>query len=229
MRLKGDRLQKQRGFTIVELMIATSVLSVILLMTTVVMTGIGRLYYKGINQSRVQGTVRTVGDEIAQKLQLNTRVVQHFAPGSNAALVPDANLAAYCIGSSRYSFVTGVQIGTQKAGAGAEYKHVLWRDIIPTSAACTPLDLKSSSPGGAEGQELISPSSRLTEFSITGLGGATPPIESPYNVRIGVAYGDDDLLTNPTSSSAQCSGSAGGQFCATASLDTRVVQRTRSY
>lgn len=213
--------QNQSGFTIVELMIATAVLSVILLISTVVIVGIGRLYYKGINQSRVQGTVRSVGDEIAQKLQLNTAPVQHNEPSPP----DDANMKAYCIGSTRYSYVEGVKIGTKKGGPTGQgpYYHVLWRDILPSGGECKPQNLKLPDPGGVEGQELISPNSRLTQFSITGSGGGSA-IESPYNVVIGVAYGDDDLLSSGPN--VTCQGSAGGQFCATAKLSTTVVQRT---
>ncbi len=61
----------QKGFTIIELMIATAVLSTILVMVTVVMVNIGSLYYKGINQARVQDDVRSIADEIIKNIQLN--------------------------------------------------------------------------------------------------------------------------------------------------------------
>lgn len=220
---------RQAGFTIVELMIATAVLSVILLMTTVVITGIGRLYYKGINQSRVQNTVRSVSDDISQKLQLASEDVQYFWPGKDTARI-DANLGAYCIESTRYSFVLGVQIGQQKEGTSTTYQHVLWRDVMPLGTPCEPLDLAGTdSPGGDEGQELISPNSRLTEFSVTGPTGGG--IESPYTITTGVAYGDNDLLTGEpsfTGPDVKCKSDIGGQFCAASRLSTIAVKRTAS-
>lgn len=224
MRVNNHR---HSGFTIVELMIATAVLSIVLLMATVVMTNIGRLYYKGINQSRVQGAARSVSDEVAQKLQLNSTAVQHYDPSVVPPPVPvnlDLNMKAYCIDSTRYSYVEGVKIGTKKESTGPVYQHVLWRDVITPGSECRPLDLKSDNPGGDEGQELISPSSRLTEFSIVGptAGGA---IASPYSVVVGVAYGDDDLLSDRMSKNPTCMSGIGGQFCATARLSTHVVQR----
>ena len=55
---------KQKGFTTVELMIAISVFSVIILMTTVVITGIGNTFNRGINQARTQNSVRMIADSV---------------------------------------------------------------------------------------------------------------------------------------------------------------------
>ena len=57
---------KQAGFTIVELMIATAILSTILLLVTTMMINIGNLYYKGVNQARVQDGVRTLADDVGE-------------------------------------------------------------------------------------------------------------------------------------------------------------------
>ncbi|HVX56619.1 MAG TPA: hypothetical protein VHA37_02700 [Candidatus Saccharimonadales bacterium] len=230
------------GFTIIELMIATGVLATILLLVTVVMVGIGNLYYKGIDQSRVQDDTRNITDDIAQQLQLNG---QSLSTASWSA----RHEQAYCIGNTRYTYVLGAEIGKPAPGPtpGPTYQHVLWRDANPTPGSCsidpgdidnvTPVDLQNSTPSPG-GSELIGPNSRLSAFSITPTGGG-----SPYSIVVGVAYGDDDLLCNSSvvgscaSGSAmtdwsqyqninlQCKGSVGDQFCSTAHLQTAVVQR----
>ncbi len=197
--------RSQAGFTIIELMIATAILSTILILVTVMMVNIGSLYYKGINQARVQDNVRSIVDELSQHLQLSDK-----APAFSGPPGPPGSSHAICFGTVRYTYVLGTQIGS---GPG-KTPHVLWRDTISSAAACTPDNLYSPSSGGVE---LIAPNSRLTDLSITGT--------APYSVSVGVAYGDDDLLNNPTLTSATCKGGSDDQYCAVAKLSTIVARR----
>jgi prepilin-type N-terminal cleavage/methylation domain-containing protein len=191
------------GFTIVELMISTAILSTILLLTTAVMLNIGKLYYKGVNQARVQDGSRAILDEVSQHLQFSDQALQ--AGHSN---IGGVDTSVYCIGNTRYSYVKNIQIG--------QIKHVLWRDTPSAGCVATsPANLTLATPSTG-GTELIPPNSRLTEFSIT--------IASPYTVAIGVAYGDDDLL-NLTGINTTCKGGHEDQYCATAHLTTTVVKR----
>jgi len=200
------------GFTIVELMIATAVLSVILVLVAIVMTNIGRLYFKGSNQAKVQNNVRTISSDIAQRLQLSSG---QMAPADDDGSNP---VKAYCIGTARYTYVVNEQLG----GDDTEYKHVLWRDRVPAGTCENTIDLRSDNPGGTEGVELVTTKSRITHFTIDfgDLGG-------PSVINLGLAYGDEDLFTAATrgTSNPKCAGEAGGQFCATASLTTKLMRR----
>ncbi len=227
----------QQGFTIVELMIATAVLSTILLLVTALMLNIGHLYYKGVNQARVQSNVRTVTDEVAQQLRLGNN--WQSATGAN-------NQRAYCVGNLRYTYVIGAQIGHPAPGSSAPvYRHVLWRDSNPTPSSCsiTDVNLTAAQPSvpARNGVELMAPKTRLIDFTITGA--------SPYNISYGVAYGDDDLLCSPppgpgtvndsclkdapamtnlnnfTNGRLLCKDGDSRHFCATAKLNTSVVRR----
>lgn len=223
--MKRRRVDRQRGFTIIELMIATAVLSVILLLVTFMMIKIGNLYYKGINQARVQRAVRNITDGVTQELQLSHGIVYTGTANQGGFTVN-----AYCIGNTRYSYVVGVQIGAGKDTDGSNrIAHVLWRDTN-VSGGCSPLNLTQADPtataGAANsvsgsGSELISPNSRLTDFTIAPAG-ANPV---PHLVQVEVAYGDADLLTGTTGFDVVCRGGIGDQFCATARLKTVVVQR----
>jgi type II secretory pathway pseudopilin PulG len=217
----------ESGFTIVELMIATSVLSMMLLIVTLIITSIGNLYYKGVNLSRIQDDTRNITSQVSQDLELNNSFGTFNTTNPNPG-----STEAYCIGNVRYTFVVGKELGNN----ANESHHVLWRDTNPTpGGACGPV---GTFPNPASnGSELVAPSSRLTQFSIAGI--------SPYHVAVNVAYGDDDLLCSPSvSGSCQtpnamptvadftkgdllCKGlsSTGSSFCATASLNTTVVQR----
>lgn len=63
--------RNSEGFTLVELMIATSIFSVILLLLTFGLLGIGQNYYKGRNSVRTQDTARRIMDEISQAIQFS--------------------------------------------------------------------------------------------------------------------------------------------------------------
>lgn len=222
----GSTPDVQAGFTIVELMIATAVLSVLLLLTTVIISSIGNLYFKGISQSRIQDDSRNITNQVSQDLELN----EGF---KNTGSIP--NKQAYCIGTVRYTYVIGKELGsTGPTGS----QHVLERDVNPTPTSCA---TASGFPGSltSTGTELLPPHSRLVKFKITGT--------SPYTITLSIAYGDDDLLCSPSVSGScnnpnamsnpidytkgdlLCKGSFGGgvssSFCGTASLTTSVEQR----
>lgn len=224
-------VSNQRGFTIVELMIATSVLSVMLILVTIIMISIGNLYYKGINQARIQENVRNITTDVSNNLQLSNSIPQNkdtLAVGGGTI----SGVSAYCIGTTRYTYVIDAQIGHQiyapspPGPSGPNFQHILWRDTITSASNCYIADLRVPDPshltdvGGVDatnGAELIAPNSRLTSFTIL-------PLSSPYGLSISVAYGDDDLL-NHNGFSSTCMAITGNRFCSTARLTTTVVQR----
>src|SRR3954468_10979744 len=112
--------RSQKGFTIIELMIATSVVSVLLLLATVIIIGIGNLYYKGISQSRVQDNVRSIADEISQQLRFSDQL---YAVDS-----PSGAIHAICIGKTRYTYTIGHQVGSDPNPPNFQSPHVLWRE-----------------------------------------------------------------------------------------------------
>lgn len=230
--MKKTKLKSNDGFTIIELMIATAVLSMVLVLVTVLMINIGNLYYKGISQSQVQDDVRSISDDITQQLKtLGTS--EQLASGS--ASVSGLSEQSYCIGTVRYSFVLGRMVGTGTDIDGThQVPHALWRDTN-TSGGCTPLDLTQSDPTAAanvtqpgssapgSGTDMISGNYRLTALSITPFNPITNT--SPFTVSIGVAYGNIDLLNGAVGLGVSCKGGTGDKFCSTANLTTTVQQR----
>lgn len=240
MKTRNPATQEQRGFTIIELMIATAVLGIILLLATTMMISIGNLLSKGLNQSRTQDTARSILSEVSQHLQLNdTTPVQGSGPAN--ILGHPVTVQSYCIGSHlRYSYLLGYEEGSGTDPGGIpRTAHVLWRDdntdnnvsdVVSSTSGCQPIDVTkaSFSHENSSGTELVASNSRLSQFCISGSSvGSCNPNSSPYNVVIAITYGDSDLLINPTSTSPTCKGgiNTGDQFCSTASLSTTVVQR----
>lgn len=197
------------GFTIVELMIATTVLAVILLLSTVVITRIGNLYFKGVNQSRVQSNARDIAGQLTQDIQLSST-----PPSYNpSVLVGGKPAKVICVGSVRYTFIDNVKIGTNG------YKHVLWRDAPGTCATNVGADLTTAL---SDGDELVGGNTLITKFDFPSMANGMQPI------TINIAYiGGETVPGNALNSTnpATCKGGAGTQYCATANLSTVVVQR----
>ena len=246
--MKALKTNRNRGFTIVELMIATSVLSVILLLATAVMLNIGAIYYKGDNQARVEDSTRAALDSVTQDIQFsenqavfNSRVLSSFNEGAYPQTA-----YAFCMKSAnyefRYSFVGGIKIGSGGFSSSdpskTQINHVFWRDVIDWDSPCTPANLDAPNPEtmppnpaitdfnttGRQGTELVPPDSRLLDFCISPVNGwpgcAGSPTSGNYTVSVGIAYGDVSLSPNGT-----CIGGTGDQFCATDSLTSSITSR----
>lgn len=265
MRAKKTATLSQNGFTILELMVATVVLSVVLLIATMTILGVGKLYYKGQNATHTNDTARNILEDVSQHIEFSALSPNLFASpaitgcptyqlpsGPTVSFwcnsVGSVKVYAYCTDTTRYSFVVGEQF---KDGTN----HVLWEDTVPSAdtANCLPLNVLSldangipkkfsnNQPTGSNGKELLLSGMRLTGFKIT-----QNPSTGAYDITMGVAYGDDDLLTarvvptpdpSPTIAKHSCSGvpgycegllcrsAIGDQYCATAELTTSVMRR----
>ena len=64
---------KNSGFTIIELMIATSVFAVVLVVAASGILAIGMLYYKGVTSSRTQEAARSISNTIANTIQFTAQ------------------------------------------------------------------------------------------------------------------------------------------------------------
>jgi prepilin-type N-terminal cleavage/methylation domain-containing protein len=208
----------QAGFTIIEIMIAAGILSVILVMATVVIIGIGNLYYKGVNEAAIQDQTRTIVEDVSRQIAYGGSAT----PSSGSQTFSGTNVQAECIGSTRYSYIIGNEVGS---GVDTDPAHTprvpiaMWRDSISPGVACAPIDITSLVPMAGGGTSMVAPNSRITSFSVT--AGAS----SLYTIDLELAYGDADLLSSMTGSNVTCNGSTGDQYCATANLTTQVAQR----
>ncbi len=204
LNIKND----QRGFTIIEMLIATAILSTILVLVTMMMVNIGSLYYKGINQSKIQGTTRSVTEELAHQLELlDSPIRRHSA--LPADLPPgEPNNKAICLGTTRYTYALDKQLRTDQ--------HVLWRDN-GGGGKCVAIALNTGVPH-AGGVELMPPNSRITHLSVSDT--------SPYEIIFSTAYGDTDLLNGVgLGVNTRCKGGKDQQFCSVANLQTIVAKR----
>jgi prepilin-type N-terminal cleavage/methylation domain-containing protein len=230
-------LKNQNGFTILELMIATTILAVILLLASVVMIGIGNLYFKGLTQ--VQTSTRAVVNDLVSQLQQSTQSVDSivYDYGTNPKDGRDRYLQAVCINAVRYTFVTNTKIGeTGTSGATTgTFQHVLWRDSAASNFAnngtfygsCPAANLFASNPSSGEffgGADLVGPNTLLNPLYNGGTNFPLVSSVSPYTISVSLDYGDYDLL-NLAGPNVTCNGGIGDKFCSTSSLTATVVQR----
>lgn len=240
--------QNRRGFTIIELMIATSVFSLILLVVAAGSLQIGRLFYKGFSGARAQTAAREIIEEVARAIQFGgsdpTAVTTVSVPPSGMPV------SYFCIDNIRYSFAVDVRnaaFGGYTGGADARAPHVMFRDKLPSPADCTgPANLACSDPNGGppgctpsvgtDGQELMPYNMKLTEFSLAQAPGSTG--SRFWCLRLGIAFGENDIHVR--GDTQDCLGNTvpnrvircvesnrGGHFCGVSKLHTTIQRRLR--
>lgn len=227
------------GFTIIELMIASTVFSVMLLLATFGLLQIGRIYYKGVTQAKTQAVARSSLDRITQSLQYSLKYTPINPIGGDAADPPHPQTSGFCIDDHRFSYLLSNKISDDPQGSH-EVHHVLVEDDTCLGEA-QDLGNNDSTAPPILGTELLSPNMRLTKMSVEEIPGA-----NSFKVTIRVVYGDNDLLCSPSmpvsgpkdcslttpsdflgQEDLTCKMQTGSQFCATSELSTTVTKRLR--
>lgn len=237
------RRPHEKGFTIIELLIATAVFSVVLLTVSAAITQIGRLYYKGITSARTQEVARSIMDDIAQSIQFNVGQVVGIGPDANGDYNNSLNAGityksrAVCIATKHYSFKFGQQQVGDKHG-------LVEQNVLNGCNSTAPQNLDAPNPNAIKGNELLGEKMRLANLVVQ----PQPGVPDSYQVTVRVVYGDSDLLCNPsaTTGPSNCNSkqewqdedaiaatrklsckniSSGTQFCAASELSTIVKRR----
>jgi prepilin-type N-terminal cleavage/methylation domain-containing protein len=209
------RKLSQKGFTIIELLIATAVFSVVLLIITGAIIQFSKIYYKSVISSRTQESARNIISDIGAAVQFSGT-----ASVSNTALSPTTGYL--CIGSKRYTYRYNIQVTATQ--------HAL---VADSPASCTgPYpSMTTTIPSGSSASELLGVDMQLLGIDVSAVTGST----SLYNVALNVAYGKatdmiDDVKADGTSGSDGIMDRCriiiqGGQFCAVTKLSTTVAKR----
>lgn len=225
------KTQKDAGFTILELLIATTVFSLILVVITTGILSFTRQYYKGVISSNTQNTARAIIDDVTRSIQFNTGQLYTLYDVSG-------HKAGYCIGEAkRYSFSQYSQVtDTNPDTAHHQHYHgLVTDDTSGCSDLTSPLPVAANffvMPAGAN--EMLGAHMRLVKFDIQSSGNID-------TVTVRVAYGDDDLLCSPSVNNScnptvndpaiwgkddlTCKLAVGSQFCAVSELSTTVTKR----
>jgi prepilin-type N-terminal cleavage/methylation domain-containing protein len=214
--VRGSHDRQQAGFTIIELLVATLVFSMVLILIAVGVLEFNHAYYSGITQTGTQNTARSILEQVSQDIQFSGS--QITSPISNGGSDPEQG---FCIGSDRYSY----RIGWELVSSGPvvskhQTLHALVKDSPGICSGMRAQDFTKPLAGGST--ELLSPFMRLSKLSVS----TVPGTSNLYKVDVRVVYGDDDLLTTPvTANNVACKSGSGDQFCAISELSTVVQQR----
>lgn len=215
--------RSQRGFTIIEFMIATMVFSVILLVVTAAVLYMSRAYQRSLYSSSTQAATSNLVDTVAQSVKFSTTpVLTGGTPGNGST-------ATICIGNRQLLYVIGRQLGGSVAATST-------RNVVVTrlNNNCQLNDIITTTPAGSP-KELLGRGMRLSKFSVV-------QTNALYTITARVVYGDDDVLcsdsvagscTSPATMTAaqlrngdvRCRPGIGSEFCAVSELSTTVYRR----
>lgn len=205
---KLEIFNKESGFTIVELMVATLVFSVILTVITVGVMSFTNRYYKGANVSTTQNATQSMLDTITQAIQFGSAIIQPTTSTNNY----------FCAGGYVFTYDKGVLYTGSQTGLY----------MAPMGSTCTP-----TTTGG---RQLLGNNMRITNLAVNSLGGGGGHLYNIFiTVAFGAndllcspAQGNCSAGTMTTFwpvSDVRCKTTTGSQFCATSTLTTTVEQR----
>lgn len=212
--------RRQAGFTIIELLIATLIFSMILTLVTIGVISFTRQYFKGLNSAKTQNAARIVLENITSAIELTGGQVT-----SPIGTTGSGDSKGFCLGDRRYSYLPGWQLadGTPDLSLN-QTRHALVADEPGNCGGLQAQNLANNTTG----TELLSPGMRVAKLSVERIG-----LTDMYRVSIRILYGDNDLLYSPSRSAlgpqapdATCRvGDSGSQYCATAELSTIATKR----
>ena len=206
-----------KGFTVVELTIATAVFAAVLLVGLSSFLGVGKVFYKGLTHSQTQAAAQQILDRISADVQFGSIIgsVQATGTGSSQYI---------CLGNIRYTYNL-YQVVDLNAHDIEQNQLGLLRDGLPSPYGC-------GSPFGSakvafnNPTELLGEKMRLSKMDITAVKDSTgSDVKDLWSVSLTVAYGDDTSLQDSGSSEPACNSNlANSQFCSVIKLSTSVTR-----
>jgi prepilin-type N-terminal cleavage/methylation domain-containing protein len=194
---------KRKGFTILELMIASTVFA---LMLTIVMSALvqyGKIFYQGSLAAKTQETSRRLIDEMTRQIRYTTGAVETKTNGG---------LTFVCMGNIRYI------VDVDKPVDSATNQHALIKANNPVPDIC---DTSYSDPWPSDYQEQLQENTRVMQINAT-----CQAATSICDISLLLVAGNDDDIdrtTNPLYPT--CKPGPGSQFCTISDLSTTVVRR----
>lgn len=223
----------QKGFTIIELLIATTVFSLVLVVIMAASIQMGRYFYKGISESRAQNTSRQLMDTISNAIEFSGITPRTGTPQSYGALTGAYAVQSICLDKVRFSYVINLQVddnvsgGVNTAPNVRKVRHVVWRDNN-ADGGCTPQNLTLDQPTSVAttaGVEIMPPGMRLTTLTIKRLTKGASPVGETRIIDVRVMYGDIGTMDTSKTPYICLDTTQGGAFCGLSELNTAVMPR----
>jgi prepilin-type N-terminal cleavage/methylation domain-containing protein len=220
--MKKIHKPREQGFTIIELMVATTIFSIVLMVILASFLQIGRMFYKGISVSNTQESARSVVEDITSDMKLSQTFI------ANPPLSPTSGY--FCVGNHRYVYGLNSKIGSTDVTSPLPS---VPKGIIKSTVTSCPPPIASA---GSDVQQLLGPDMQLNDFSVS-----CPTLNNcSLHVHI-IFYGFDNSVFSSTlhpadtstdhvaavnDKDAFCSGPLlSTQFCAVADINSIIAMR----
>lgn len=209
--------KNQKGFTILELMIAISVFTIAIMLITVGVMAIGRYYQQGATKAKLLTAAREIHSQFTQEVQYNGAdvVEQH-----NDVTISDVNYAGtydiVCIGNIRYLKSSDT---TQTDPNYGEFITDNNGQDCASSTLNKPqqlLPVDSSNPSEPYNSSLAQ-DTKVVQFDIN--------TSNPYTLTTRFVIGTRDMFVGNDYNNSCQSNILDSEFCAVISLTSTVAQK----
>lgn len=194
---------RQSGFTIIELLIAISILSITILLTTGILAGVAKQYQRATYNTKLNDAARNVHSVIGDSISYGGTIT--------AILGPTNGYNYFCADQIRYYWKTS-------SGSAITTPSGLYRDNIGCSVA--PTDTAAT-----VAENLLPVNGFITQLSISSSG-------LVYNIATTFKVGSPEMFTNPSDIGAVDTfclpALRGGDFCSQVSYNSVVVKKVGS-
>ena len=183
------------GFTIIELLIASAIFTVVMLIVTVAVIFVSQTYIRGEISSQVQDTARNILTAIANNIEFTVSSPTVIQLTSDLPNEPYTNTDEFyfCIGSNVYTYTLDRELLPNSTSLSGEYSKYALVESNESGGSCIP----STAIGGSQqGRELLSAHERLGQLAVQRLSTAT------YSISVTVAYGDNYVLNDNSGGSS---------------------------
>ena len=178
------------GFTIADVAISSAIFAGVLVVCLGAFSAMGKIYFRGSIEARVQEASRSIVDEISRTISTTGVEVKYIYPIiPPPPAIPDG-WEAYCIAGIKYSFREGKQLDRDLATPTIKVDRAFVKsvvkeniggvDVITGSCANT----NDPAPPASEGIELLDYRMRVQEFDIKSYGRL-------HVIRLNLFYGGD--------------------------------------
>lgn len=221
------RKLNSKGFTIIELLIASVAFSFIIILITVLVIQVSKVYYKGIIISNTQNAARNIVLDVEKSIQFSSHLNSNFSSFSYRLGNSSSWINWYCVGDQLFAYQTLNEFSTSQTLLDSNGNYNIGFVYNLTSTCPSNLNGLDQYINGSNNidhnnsfQELLGNGMSVRYFKII------PPLNNQniWQIIISVGYGNVNLsIKNPQNPSQyNCITQIGDQYCATTNLTAEV-------
>jgi prepilin-type N-terminal cleavage/methylation domain-containing protein len=223
--------KQQSGFTIIELLVATTIFSIVLVVIVASFLQVGRMFYKGVSINNTNEAARNLVDDIANDVRLSKSSL-YADPAPDSA---DSSKKFFCVGQHRYTYKLNTQVRDNDINptSGNISARTMSAGVVQDSTGGNCQD--PSHLNGTNASQVLGPDMRLNALDVAkNATGSAVRIHAHIlfygtddNVFSSIAHpadNDTDHAASLSDPKAFCSGNLlSTQFCSVADIDTNIA------